>query len=184
MTPLESAVVEAASVFDSLAIPHMLIGGLAVAVWGEPRATLDADWLVWVPAEALEPVIVSLGEQLQVMTSDALAFVRQTRVLPAKTSRQVRCDIVFGTLPWERRAIARAQPKQIAGRQIPVAAIEDLILMKLISEREKDREDARRLLRRFAARLDKNSLESPSRELATALGRDDILQLLGEALGG
>jgi hypothetical protein len=181
MTPLESAVVEAASVFDSLSIPHALIGGLAVAVWGEPRATLDADWLVWVPAEALEPAIASLGEQLQLMTSDPLAFVRQTRVLPAKSSRQVRCDIVFGTLPWEKRAIARAQPKQVAGRQVPVAAIEDLILMKLISEREQDRGDARRLLRRFAARLEWASIESQSRELATALGRDDFLQTLKEA---
>jgi hypothetical protein len=104
--------------------------------------------------------------------------------LPVSTSRHVRCDIVFGTLPWEQRAIARAHLKQIAGRQIPVVSLEDLILMKLISEREKDSDDARRLLRRFAADLDRASLDSQLRELAAALGRDDILKLVDEAFGG
>jgi hypothetical protein len=43
MTPLESAVVEVASVLESCSTPYMLIGGLAVSAWGEPRATLDGN---------------------------------------------------------------------------------------------------------------------------------------------
>jgi hypothetical protein len=82
MTPLESAVVEAASAFESLSIPHMLIGGLAVSVWGEARATLDADWLVWVPPEDVESAIASLGKKFLLIPPEPTSFVRQTRVLP------------------------------------------------------------------------------------------------------
>jgi hypothetical protein len=32
MTPLEAAAVEVASVFESLFVPYMLIGGLAVSI--------------------------------------------------------------------------------------------------------------------------------------------------------
>lgn len=46
MSDLEAAVAQAAAVFESLGIPYILIG-LAVSVWGEPRATIDADFMVW-----------------------------------------------------------------------------------------------------------------------------------------
>jgi predicted nucleotidyltransferase len=184
MTPLESAVAEVAGVLESLSVPYMLIGGLAVSIWGEPRATLDADWLVWVPPESLRERVASLVSVLPAMPEDPLAFVRQTRVLPVRTSRHVRSDIVFGTLPWEQQAIARAQPTQIAGRKVPLVSVEDLILMKLISEREKDLEDGRRLMRRFATRLDRALLEPQMRELAEALGRDDILRIMEDSFGG
>ena len=41
MTALESALLEAVGILDRIGIPYMLIGGLAVSLWGEPRSTLD-----------------------------------------------------------------------------------------------------------------------------------------------
>jgi hypothetical protein len=66
-------------------------------------------------------------------------------------------------------------PKQIAGRTIPVASVEDLILVELISERPKDITDARMLLRRFEKTLDREYLEPKLEERAEALARPDIL---------
>lgn len=43
MTRLEAALLEMAALLDEFHLPHMLIGGLAVAQWGEPRAALDVD---------------------------------------------------------------------------------------------------------------------------------------------
>ena len=43
MTILEAALLEVTALLDELHLSYMLIGGLAVAEWGEPRATLDAD---------------------------------------------------------------------------------------------------------------------------------------------
>ena len=58
-----------------------------------------------------------------------------------------------------------------------IATVEDLIWMKLISERHKDIEDARRLIRRFRLTLDRAYLEPRLRELSEALARQDILAI-------
>lgn len=39
MTLLERAVVEVATALESLKIDYMVVGGIANAVWGEPRAS-------------------------------------------------------------------------------------------------------------------------------------------------
>ena len=51
MTSLEEALVEITAFCDELSIPYMLIGGLAMAAWDEPRATLDVDVSVWIEPE-------------------------------------------------------------------------------------------------------------------------------------
>jgi len=158
----------------------MLIGGLAVALWGEPRATLDADFTIWVEPEDLESSIAALSQRLRALPADPPGFARQTRALPVETSAGVRVDLILGSLPYERLAINRARRKEVAGGAVPVASVEDLILMKLISERQKDIDDARGLLRRFKASLDRAYLKPRLVELAEALARPDILQVLRE----
>jgi len=49
--------------------------------------------------------------------------------------------------------------------------------MKLMSERGKDLEDARRLIRRLRATLDRGYLEPRLKELAEALAQADIMQI-------
>ena len=180
MTPLEAALVEVGAALDSLSVPHVLIGGLAVSLWGEPRATLDLDLLVWVERQDLESSIAGLCGRLRALPGDPVAFVRQTQVLPVETSQGVRADLIFARLPYERQAIGRGCPKQVASQTVRVASVEDLVLMKLVSERQRDIDDARRLLRRYKGKLDSSYLEPRLVELAEALARPDILQILRE----
>jgi hypothetical protein len=60
MTRLEAALLEVSAILDELRIPYMLIGGLAVAQWEEPRATLDIDVTIWVEPERLEKTVSDL----------------------------------------------------------------------------------------------------------------------------
>ena len=182
MTALEAAVAEVASVLESLSLPYMLIGGLAVSLWGEARATLDADVTTWVEPGQIAQAVQKLCRKLRASTSDPISFVERTRVLPAESSQGVRVDIIFAALPWEKAAIERARPKHIAGRKVMVASVEDLILMKLVSERQRDQEDARRLLRRHAKSVERNYLEPRVSELAQALGRPDLVETLRTSL--
>jgi hypothetical protein len=78
-------------------------------------------------------------------------FARRSGVVPIVTSRGIRGDLVLGALPHERKLIGRAHQKTVGGVPIRVASVEDLILMKLISERPKDLDDAKRLLKRYDA---------------------------------
>jgi predicted nucleotidyltransferase len=184
MSKLEEALAELGSLLDSLSVPYMLIGGLAVSMWGVARATLDVDLSVWVESSDLEHRVAQLCARLDPLPANPLEFVARTRTLPVNTSQGVRADIIFAVLPFEREAIARAQPKETGGRKVPVVSIEDLVLMKLISEREKDQEDAHQLLARFSNSIDRGYLEPLLTDLSEVLARPDILTAYRNARGG
>jgi len=63
-----------------------------------------------------------------------------------------------------------------------VASVEDLLFMKLASERPKDIQDSRLLLRRFQKTIDRQYLEPRLKELADGLARPDILTIYNEEI--
>jgi hypothetical protein len=180
MTPLETALVELASLLDELGIPYIVIGGLAVALWGEPRSTLDVDLSLWVEPGDIGRIVAALSERVRPLPAEPLSFVTRTRVLPVLTSQGIRADLVLAALPIEREAIDRAKVKYLGGRAVRVASVEDLVFAKLISERAKDREDALRLIHRFGRSLDRTYLEPRLEQMAEALARPDIIQVWRE----
>ncbi|MCP5119995.1 MAG: nucleotidyltransferase family protein [bacterium] len=183
MSQLEVALHEVSGVLESLSLPHMLIGGLAVAMWGTPRSTLDVDVSVWIDAAELAGMIGRITTRLPARVADPVAFSLETRVLPVETAGGVRADIVLASLPFEYEMIRRAVRKEVGSRFIPVASAEDLILMKAISEREKDLGDVRGLIRANRKALDLDYLRPRLQELADGLGRPEIVQVLGGELG-
>jgi hypothetical protein len=140
------------------------------------------DVTLWVEPENLQPVITELARHLTILPKDPLSFVKRTRVLPVTGSHKVKIDLIFAALPAERSMIDRAQPKEIGGKPVMVASVEDLVFMKLLSERAKDIEDSRLLLRRFRTRIDRNYLEPRLKELADGLARPDILAIYHEEM--
>jgi hypothetical protein len=183
MTPLEAALVEISTALDRLQVPHMLVGGLAVSLWGEPRATLDVDLVLWVEPEDLPSVVTQLAKEFHPLPASPVAFVAQTRVLPVSTAQGVRADLIFAELPYERKAIGRSQQKQVGDRMVAVASLEDLLLSKLVSGRSRDLDDVSRILRRFRHQIDYAYLEPRLRELADALGRSEIIDLFQHESG-
>lgn len=121
MTRLEAALVEVVGIFEYLEIPYMLIGGLAVAQWGEPRATLDLDFTVWVEPQELERTLAELVYRLASRTAHPMEFVERTRVLPVQTRSGVPVDIIFAMWPVEQEAITAAARRSIGGVEVRVA---------------------------------------------------------------
>lgn len=177
-----AAFAETVRSLDELEVPYMLIGGFALSFWGSPRGTLDADISVWVEADREQPVIEELLRRLKAIRPDPIGFVRRTNVLPVLASNSTRVDIVFARLPEERRMIERAIPMDMGGEKVRVATLEDLIYMKLLSERYQDQEDATNLLRQNRKRIDRASLEPRVREAAEQLAMPEILTLLQREL--
>ena len=175
MTPLDHAVRDIVRVLESLRIAYAVIGGIANAVWGEPRATIDVDVTVAVDEDELSTTVPAIARSFQVPVSDPVAFVQQTRVLPLDSADGVRIDVIFALLPFEVDAIRRAKDVTIADRTVHVVTAEDLILMKIISDRPRDVADAGAIVRRRIGELDLAYLEPRIRELATALESDAIL---------
>jgi len=86
--------------------------------------------------------------------------------------------VLFAAFPFEKEMIDRAQSRTVGSRSIPIATVADLILMKVISPRDKDRHDVQRLWARFRDHIDRPYLESRLRELSEALDRPDLIDLL------
>lgn len=175
MSGQESTLLRVAAALDRRHTPYMVIGGLANVVWGEPRATLDVDVTVWVDEPELAGVVAGLCVAFRPMAEDPLGFVRETRVLPLESEDGVRIDVIFGLLPFEREAIARAVAIEVAGAPVRFCTAEDLILMKIISNREQDLADAAGVAMRRMAELDLAYLEPRVRELADLLETPEIM---------
>jgi hypothetical protein len=127
MTELEGSVAEVASILEELSVPYMLIRAIAVAAWGDARATLDVDLSVWAEPADFAATVRALCSRLRALPADPIRFAEETRVLPLLSSLGIRLDLVFAELPAERDLIARAQAKQLGGRPVNVATVEDLI---------------------------------------------------------
>ena len=86
----------------------------------------------------------------------------------------MRIDVIFGLLPFEEEAVRRAQRTRIGDRDVCVCTPEDLILMKIVSTRPRDLDDARGILSRRLRELDLAYLEPRLHELADLLDRPEI----------
>src|SRR5437867_12665821 len=107
MPELDDALVKLSSWLTENEIRHMVIGGFAVTVWGEPRVTRDLDVTVSVPAHKLGQTIHLTCARLHSLSSDPLQFVTDTRVLPTALDA-VPVDHTFAALPSEEQPSARA----------------------------------------------------------------------------
>lgn len=174
MTAQEQTLATLAALLDDTKTPYMIIGGIANLVWGEPRATLDIDVTVWIEDADLAEFVQQVSARFTLLTKDPLGFIAQTRVLPASSREGVRVDVIFGALPFEREAIARAMLVDLAGVAVRVCTPEDLILMKIASDRDRDRGDVQALVRKRLPTLDHAYLEPRIEELASLLERPDI----------
>jgi hypothetical protein len=135
-----------AHALSALGAQYMLIGGLAVGVWSEPRGTKDVDLSVHVVASAEELRTALAGAGLEVARGDlarALAQGESVRLRrAAHQDEPVVVDLLIAITPFEIEALRRRQPLRVLGVELPVATPEDLFVFKLIAGRPQDLADA------------------------------------------
>lgn len=140
-----SLLASVASVLERAGIPFALIGAGALAVHGVSRSTLDQDLLV-TDRRVLTPDMWSALNDVSVDIragdpEDPLAGVVR---FVAAGQRDV--DLVVGRHEWQRAVLNRAQHVWTGDLTIPVAAISDLILLKLYAGGAQDLWDVEQLL--------------------------------------
>ncbi len=146
--PFEDALARLASVFRQRGASYAVIGGLAVAAWGAPRATEDIDLLAdIVPSDALEAALRAAGflpEWRRGGPEDPVPLLLRLR---RPSGPEV--DVLCASRPWEKAMLARAVRLGLSpGLEIPVVAVEDLIVLKLLAAGPQDLADVADLLDR------------------------------------
>ncbi len=137
-----------AKALEGAGLPYMLIGGQAVLLYGEPRLTQDVDVTLGIGPERLSDLLAMINRLgWEILVEEAAAFVKKTLVLPCMARPAgIRVDFIFSIFPYERQAIQRARKVTVGEAQICYAAVEDLIIYKLVAGRPRDLEDARGVL--------------------------------------
>ena len=157
-------------------VPGVVIGGLAASLLGRPRLTRDVDVLVLV-AEDRWPEFLAAGAQYGFVPrrSDSLSFAQQTLVLLVRHEPSgIDADMVFGSLPFEKEAVARAVWVEFSGVRIPLPLPEDLIIMKAVAHRPQDLADIEAVLAAHP-RLNLRRVRRWVREFSEALAMPEIL---------
>lgn len=166
-------------------IGHMVIGGQAVLVHGEARFTQVIDiTLALSPADSALVLTLCADESLAIGIEDPDRFVASTHVLPASDPTSgSRIDFVFSSTEYERAAIGRSLTVQVGGQDLPFAAVEDLIIHKLLAARPRDLEDIRGIVRKRGNEVDWAYVDLWVGAFSEAPGQEQLAEHLREVRG-
>ena len=166
--PLIQCLKEVCSFLGEAAVEYMLVGGLAVGIWAEPRATVDIDFLVSVRINSVEDLRRRLTESNRFvfihdkpMVFGKVSFLRAT----LKSNPDVSLDFLFADDVFKSEALKRKKAIQLTDFSVNISTPEDLIILKLASGREQDRLDAKKILEIQKENLDLVYLRKCSEDL-------------------
>jgi hypothetical protein len=131
------------------------IGGIAVQRWGEPRFTADADLTLLTGFGQEESFIEPLCKHFQPRRADAHPFALRTRVVLIQAANGIPLDVALGAVPFEVNSVRRASAFDIGdNRALTTCCAEDLLVHKVVANREKDWIDVESVLARQWGKLD------------------------------
>lgn len=179
--PLAELVDRVLVVVERTSSSYLVYGGIAVSAWANPRATQDADIVVQTPETECQALLADLrvaGFGLEANSETTFPLDGWTRVYLGGR----HADLALGDTPFDRSALARRVPIRVLGRELYIAAAEDLVLYKLIAYRLKDLADVESILVRQRGKLDLVYLRHWADEVARATGKFEVPQKLEEML--
>ncbi|MGG6267104.1 hypothetical protein ACQ4M3_13135 [Leptolyngbya sp. AN03gr2] len=132
------------SLFTDLQIPYYLGGGLAAAIWGEPRVTQDADLILsFDPEQRTELIDRLIAELEQIGFYCPPGAVEEVRSRSGKTVSITHTQtvdnadlIAMPNEPFEHSQMQRRLLIETFGSPFWVCTAEDIILQKLVYSRQ------------------------------------------------
>lgn len=154
-----------------------IVGGVAASILGRPRATRDVDVLTVVDQSRWSEILDRAGDHhFEPRVEEPLDFAHRHRVLLLRHEPSgTEVDVTLGGLPFEAAVVERAVNVKAAGLEIPVATPEDLMIMKAVARRPRDRVDVEALLQHHPD-ADLDYVKQQLREFSAALGQEEIFE--------
>lgn len=122
-----------------------LIGGVAIVARVRPRTTLDIDILVAAKVQDGEGLLRKAEEHGYAYDAqETQEFLPGGLVRlwgPPSRALGIGLDILFADSPFLNKVLARATPLDLGSATLPVATVEDLLILKLEAHRLEDLDD-------------------------------------------
>ena len=165
-------------------IPSCVIGGLAVAVWGESRVTRDIDFKILLQRNEAGKLLQSIKPILNPLTKDSEEKIRKTGILFSQNKEGLKFDFLCADTPFDEQVINRAIPIDVGfADKMIVCSAEDLVLYKMISTRPKDRGDIPDIIKRQKKNLNHKYVRHWLTEFEKALDDSTLLQEYKRLIG-
>ncbi|MGN6111043.1 MAG: hypothetical protein ACTHU0_38450 [Kofleriaceae bacterium] len=152
-------------------------GGLTLGMYGEPRETRDADLMVAAAdADQARDALSAVGVLVVVAFRD-LRFGGNTltRLSLVGGGQLNTVDLVIPRSPrYAATVLSRAILGKLRGQELRVVAPEDFVILKVLSTRDRDLEDARSVMDKQRGRIDGGLIRDECARLAVEIPDHDI----------
>ena len=173
--PLESAS-RLQGILTTAGIESIVIGGIAVAIWGEPRATKDADLKVLLQRDQSARLIKALPSEFHLLSKEPEETLQRLGFLFVQDVTGIRLDLLLAETAFDAEAVARGiQMEPLPGIKMKVCTPEDLIIYKIISTRPRDHEDAAGIVNRQKDVLNEKYIENWLKQFEQALNDSTLV---------
>jgi len=147
-----------------------VIGGIAVAVWGDPRVTRDVDLKVLLERDDADRLLAVLSPDYTSLLPDPLQALKKQAMVFVQDAVGTRLDLLLADTPYDVVAIQRGRDVELQpGVTARLCSPEDLVIYKLISTRQRDHEDAQSVIRRQGSNLNDDYVLDWLRQFEQAL---------------
>lgn len=185
LAPLQEPLAAVCRLLKLVRHPGMIIGGMAVALLARPRHTADIDAVVWCPDASDADEILAAARRLsfEPRLDEVFEFAQSARVLLLRhVPSGIEVDISLAQLDYEHQAV-KHHTKVRAGRlEIPVATVEDLIVMKAVANRPQDLIDIANLVE-SNSKLDREYVLKWLAAFAALLDEPQLVENIRRVLG-
>lgn len=160
---------------DENNVPFAVIGGIANAERGRPRATEDADLKILIRDKTISEFRKLAEERFTPHRRPWLGKAESALIVSVEPEPGMVVDMLAAVFPYEERAIQRAEIIKVDGVPLPICTAEDLIIHKAISNRSQDWIDIEGVLIRQRGKLDLSYIRNWLTQFAEALENPEIL---------
>lgn len=137
MKDVEDALLDFADIFDELAIPYAIMGGLAVRAYGVPRPTYDVDVTIAISDDKLPELYRHIEERGYTVPDsyrsgwvDRIAGMPLVKFRIYRPDKSVDVDVFIVETAFQRAVMDRRRQWTMDERLLWVITPEDLILLK------------------------------------------------------
>jgi predicted nucleotidyltransferase len=145
MTDLSRALKDLVELFEGFGAQYVVMGGIAVRVYGIPRPTHDVDFTAAIDRDRLSEFYqavrdagYTVPEQYESGWVDEVGGMPLVKVRLYLDNRGIDIDIFLAESDFQKQLLARRRRESLDGLSINMVSPEDLILLKLLASRPRD----------------------------------------------
>jgi hypothetical protein len=93
-------------------IASIVIGGVAIGAWGEPRLTRDVDLKIMLRREDAQDLLTILGDEYISLVPNPVEMLQKQALVFVQDSRATRLDLLLADTTYDEIAIQRGGMKK------------------------------------------------------------------------